>query len=180
MKLSRREMILGCLTLSAIIIGFTFWLGEPKLKSWRLLSNEKENLYEQIEKNKLIISRADTFKQRLSELQKQIPQFESKRQITPELLKGIQTIAKKHSLKLPRIQPGKEKQLGDLYELHITCSWEGSLDALTHVLFDLQSAGSRYDVTQIHITPLSSDHLKGSMEIACAYYRNGETTDSEK
>ncbi|MFC1467235.1 hypothetical protein ACFLQY_00880 [Verrucomicrobiota bacterium] len=173
MKLSRREMILGGLTLSAVVIGLTFWIGESKLKSWKQLSSEKESLREQIEKRERIISRKSLFDKRLTELQQQIPQFESKRQITPELLKGIKSIADKHDLKLPRIQPGKEKQIGDLYELHITCSWEGSLEAVTRVLFDLQSAGSRYDIAQMHVTPLSADKLKGSMEIACAYYRNG-------
>lgn len=179
MKLSRREITLGCITLSAVIIGLTFWLGEPKIQRWKELSSEKLALREQIEKSKLIISRKETFERRLAELQQQIPRFESKRQTTPELLKGIKAIADKHALKLPRIQPGNEKQLGDLYELHITCAWEGSLEALTRVLFNLHSAGSRYDVTQINISPLSADKLKGSMDIACTYYRDGDTDNAD-
>lgn len=177
LKLSRRETILGCSTLSAIIIGLTFWIGEPKINSWKQLSGEKENLREQIEQNQQIISRQDSFTKQLTELQQKIPRFESKRRVTPELLKDIKTLADKRKLKLPRIQPGKEKQIGDLFELHITCSWEGSLEAVTQFLFDLQSAGSRYDIAQMHVTPLATDKLKGSMEIACAYYRKNGPAD---
>ncbi len=172
MKLSKRETTLATITLSAIIIGLTFLIGEPQIKKWHQLSEEKELLRNQIEKSEMIISRKESFQSELEALQKQIPKFESKRQTTPELLRGIKTIANKNSLKLPRIQPGKETQTGDLYELNVMCSWEGSLDSLTHFLFDLQSAGSRYDVAQINISPVSSDTLKGNLEIACAYYRD--------
>lgn len=174
MKLSQREMILGCLTLGAVIIGLTFWIIEPKIKEWKQLSEEKQSLREQIEKKRLIISRKSSFDQRLDELQQKIPTFASKGQSTPELMNGIKAIADKHALKLSRIQPGKENQMGDLYELHIACTWEGSLEALTRVLFDLQAEGSRYDIAQLNVTPLSADKLKGNMEIACAYYRSGD------
>jgi Tfp pilus assembly protein PilO len=179
MKLSRREMILGCITLSAIVIGLTFWLGEPKVHEWKQLSAEKEMLRTEIETNKKFISREGLFAAQLRELQAQIPHFGAQTPVTPALREGIISIAEKHGLSLPSIRPGKEKPNGSFYELNINCTWEGSLDALTKVLFDLQSAGSRYDISEMTIKPVDADSLKGIIEITCAYYRNDDTTRTD-
>lgn len=175
-KLSSRELILTCATLAVVVVALSFWLGEPKCKEWKRLSAEKSDLINQIENDRITCTRKDRFDTQLAELRTQLQHFESKRRVIPELLKGVRTIAANNRLKLVRIQPGKEKQTGDLHELRITCQWTGTLETLTRTLHELQRAGARYDVSKMHITPQSGGQLKGSMEITCAYYRNNEST----
>jgi Tfp pilus assembly protein PilO len=174
LKLTNRELILACSTLTVILGGVTFLLGEAKLASWKQLSSEKTALRAQIQNDQLILSRKDSIATQLDELHKQLPRFETKRQVAPELLNGVRDIADRNQLKLSRIQPGKEQQTGDLNELRIACQWTGTLETLTRTLVALQESGARYDISKMYITPVSAGNLKGSMDITCAYYRNDE------
>ena len=51
--------------------------------------------------------------------------------------------------------------------------WEGSLEALVHFLYDLESKGVMLDMRSMYIKPNPADrtHLKGSFVIYCAYMR---------
>ena len=173
-KLSTRELVLACATLAVIVIGLTAWIGEAKWIAWKQLSAERVTLRDQIKNDQQILTRKDVFENELAGLRKQLQHFESKRQVTPDLLNDIRAIADRNQLKLSRVQPGKEQRTGNLHELRITCQWTGSLETLTRTLFELQEAGARYDVSKMHVTPLSAGNLKGSMDITCAYYRNDE------
>ena len=113
---------------------------------------------------------------RLEELQSQLPVYDDKTSITAELLKLIKRMADQYGLDLVRTQPYNEKQTGSLYELGVSCNWEGPLDALVRFLYDLQKQGVRFDVLQLNVQPDAQRDriLKGSMIINCAY-RKGKS-----
>ncbi|MCU0857571.1 MAG: hypothetical protein MUC65_04105, partial [Pontiellaceae bacterium] len=108
---------------------------------------------------------------RLQELQSQLTVYDEKTAVTAVLLKLITSTANDNGLNLLRTIPGKNAQTGNLYELGITCKWEGSLSSLTRFLYDLQKQGVRFDVLQLTATPDAQRNriLNGSMTIDCAY-----------
>ena len=71
-------------------------------------------------------------------------------------------------------QVGAEKPVGDVFEIAIECKeWEGSLDALVHFLYDLESAGVMLDMRQMFMRPHPTNRglLRGTFTLHCAYMR---------
>jgi hypothetical protein len=95
-------------------------------------------------------------------------------------MKIIKEISVRYGLDITRNQPYSEKPTGDLFELGINCTWQGSLDAIVGFLTDLQQQGVNYDVRQLNVSPAgrNSGNLKGNMVIHCAYTR-GTTAETE-
>lgn len=176
MKISKREIILGIVALTAILAGFTYWLAGSKIAGQRRLQAEKIRLLHQIELHKRILAEKAGWYSRLEELQAQLPKYDEKTAVTAELPKTIKRMADERGLDLTRTQTEREKQVGALYELGISCTWEGKLDALVHFLYDLQSQGIRFDVQQLNAMPDAQRDriLKGSMLINCAYRRESK------
>ncbi len=175
MKLSKREMLLGLITLTAILLGLTYWLAGSRIAAQRRIKADKIRLLHQIELHKRILTEKESWFSRLEELQKQLPVYNDKTAITAELLKLIKRTADEHGLDLVRTQPYREEQAGALYELGVNCNWEGKLESLVHFLYDLQKQGLRFDILQLNAQPDAQRDriLKGSMTIDCAY-RKGE------
>jgi Tfp pilus assembly protein PilO len=170
-KISKRETLLGLTTLTAVLFGLTYWLAGSRIEAQRQMKTDKIRLLHQIEVNKRILSEKDAWYNRLAELQEQLPVYDVKTAITAELPKTIKRMAVARGLDLTRTQTEREKQVGSLYELGVNCTWEGTLDALVHFLYDLQSQGIRFDVLQLNAQPDAQRDriLKGSMIIDCAY-----------
>lgn len=176
MKISQRETVLGLIALTAVLFGLTYWLAGSRIAEQRRLGEEKQRLLRQIELHKRILDEKDRWISRLEELQSQLPVYGEKTSVTAELLKEIKRTADQYGLDLVRTQPYREEQVGSLYELGVSCSWEGELDALVRFLFDLHSQGIRFDVRQLNAQPdaRGEGRLKGSMIIECAYRRETE------
>lgn len=171
MKISRRETLLGLIALAAILFGLTYWLAGSRIDEQRQMKTEKARLLHQIELHKRILAEKDVWYTRLEELQSQLPLYDEKTSITAELLKLIKRTADDNGLDLVRTQPYREEQTGSLYELGVSCNWEGSLEALVKFLYDIQKQGIRFDVLQLNVQPDAQRDriLKGSMVIDCAY-----------
>lgn len=176
MKISKRETFLGLFALTAILFGLTYWLAGSRIDEQRQIKAEKARLLHQIELHKRILSEKDGWYTRLEALQAQLPLYDEKTAITAELPKAIKRMADDRGLDLTRTQTEREKQIGTLYELGISCNWEGKLDALVHFLYDLQSQGIRFDVLQLNAQPDAQRDriLKGSMIIDCAYRKKAQ------
>ena len=171
MKISKRETFLGLATLTAVLFGLTYWLAGSRIAEQRRIKADKVRLLHQIELHKRILTEKDVWYSRLEELQSQLPVYDGKTAITAELLKLIKRTADEHKLDLVRTQPYREEHTSTLYELGVSCNWEGTLDALVHFLYDLQKQGVRFDVLQLNAQPDAQRDrvLKGSMIIDCAY-----------
>lgn len=173
MNISKRETILGLIALTAVLFGLTYWLAGSRIAEQRRLGEEKQRLLRQIELHKRILAEQTNWTARLEDLQSQLPVYDEKTAVTAELLKEIKRTADQYGLDLVRTQPYREEQIGSLYELGVSCSWEGELDALVRFLYDLHTQGIRFDVRQLNAQPDSRSEglLKGSMIIECAYRR---------
>ena len=179
MKISKREMTLGILTLAALLGGATWYIVSSKVETWKGKATEIEKLEQQIRHHQTAIKMQNEWLGELTELQSQLPVFDTQnRSVSPELMKTIKALASKHGIAILRSNPRAEKPTGDLFELGINCTWEGSLDAMVGFLTDLQQQGVRYDARTLSVVPVGKNtgKLKGNMVIQCAFTRKDKET----
>lgn len=174
MKLSRREMVIGAVTMFTLLFGFTYWLGGTRIEEQRDLTQEKERLLRQIELHKRILDEQENWTGRLEELKAQLPVYNRRVSVTGEILKTIKGMADQNGLDLTKSRSAPEEQVGTLYELSVSCDWEGELDALVHFLYTIQTQGIRFEIRQLTIRPDAkrAGILRGDMTIDCAYRRS--------
>ena len=174
MKISQREMILGVATLTAVLGLITYAIVNGKTEAYQANKTEIDSLNQQIRLDQRRIKMQDEWIAELNELQKDLRVFDTKQKsVSPELMKTVNTIAKKHNLDITRNQPRGEKPTDDLFELGINCTWEGKLKALVGFLAEIQQQGVRYDIRSLNVAPVgkNTNRLKGNMVINCAYTR---------
>lgn len=174
MKITQREMTLGVVTLACVLVGATWYGVDKKTEEWKAKKTQIEKLRQQISLNQNAIKMQDTWMDELNVLQQDLRVFDDdERSASPELMKTIKAISDTHELDITRSQPYAEKPTGDLFELGINCTWQGTLEAVVGFLADLQQQGVRYDIRTLNIQPVgkNSGQLKGNMVINCAYTR---------
>lgn len=173
MKFSLRELVLAWATTVVVLLGLTYWLGQPKAKEWRDAVKAREQLTWRIKEIDHLMSDQDSVSARIAEIRKQLPQHPAGKDVTAELMMTLEKTAQEHGLSLLRREPEEEKSVGDLFEVAINCTWEGELDAVVHFLYALQVQGAILDVRQMTITPGQGgpDRLKGNFTVDCAYTR---------
>ena len=174
MKVSQREMVLGVITLTAVLIGITWYAVDSKTDVWNSKKTEIVKLRQQISLHENAIKKQNDWLEDLNALQKDLRVFNTKqRSAAPELMKTIKVISNKHGLDITRSQPQKEKKIGDLFELGINCTWEGPLDAMVGFLSELQQQGVRYDVRSLNVTPVGKNtgKLKGNYRVRVGSWR---------
>ncbi|MEN7973424.1 MAG: hypothetical protein ABFR47_06280 [Verrucomicrobiota bacterium] len=178
MKISQREMILGVVTLAAVLGGTTWYKVNSKVAEWKSKATEIGNSNQQIRHYEAAIKMQENWQGELDKLQAGLRQFDAgQRSVSPELMKIIKGISKKHELDITRSQPYSEKPTDNLFELGINCTWQGNLEAMIGFLAELQQQGVSYDVRQLNVTPAGKNtgKLKGNMVIHCAYTRKPAT-----
>jgi hypothetical protein len=174
MKITQREMMLGVVTLACVLIGTTWYAVDKKTEAWKSKKTQIDKLHQQIRLHQNAIKMQENWMDELDVLQQELRVFaDDQRSVSPQLMKTIKEISDKHVLEITRSQPYAEKPTGNLFELGINCTWQGSLDALVGFLTDLQQQGVRYDVRTLNIQPVgkNSGNLKGNIVINCAYTR---------
>ncbi len=178
MKLNKRESRLAVITLIAVLIGVTWLMGEPRYEEWQANQEESELLARRQAAAQRLLDQTDALDERLATLREELPQHPRDADVTSQLLRNLQQFADQHGLLLLRREPEPEREVGDLYELAITCTWEGELSALVHFLYALQAQGAIVDVRQLTITPSQGDpsRLRGTFTVDYAYSRSTPAT----
>lgn len=178
MKISQREMVLAIATLAAVLGGLTWYVVDNKAQEWKTKANEMAKIEQQISLHQNAIKMQDNWMDELNGLQQDLRIFPpEQKSVAPDLSKTIKGISSTHGLDITRTQPYNEKQIDDLYEIGINCTWEGTLESLVHFLTEIQQQGVRYDVRQLNVTPVGKNtgRLKGNMVVHCVYTRRAET-----
>lgn len=174
MTISKREMMLGVASLAAVLGGLTWYVVDSKLDDWKAKAAEIEKLEQQVSLHQQAIKMQEDWLDELNELQATLPVFDiNKRSVSPELVKAIKDVSDRYRLEILKSTPHKEKPTGDLFEIGINITWQGTLDAMVRFLTELQQQGVRYDVRTLSVTPVGKNtgKLKGSMVIHFAYTR---------
>lgn len=176
MKITSREMTLGLITLTVALFGGTVLLARPRLTEWQRLKQARARLKNQIRRDRELVAKRAEWQARFAALNNAMPQYGTDQKTDILWLSTIDSVARKHGLEIRRIEAREERQQGDIYELPIECNeWEGSLDALVHFLFDLQSRGAMLDMRFLLIKPKAGKVLRGRFSLSCAYTREEDT-----
>lgn len=174
MKITQREMTLGIVTLTCVLGGLSWYIVNGKMDEHKANKARIAGLQQDIRLAKARVKMQENWIEELNELQKDLRVFDTEQKsVSPELMKTVNLIAKKHNLNITRSQPRGEKPTGDLFELAINCTWEAKLSELVNFMTELQQQGVRYDVRTLNVTPVgrNTGRLKGNMVIHCAYTR---------
>lgn len=173
MKLSAREQRLAVIALVAVFGGLGYVLGEARYDIWQESRQERVVLQRRYTAAGQLLERGGDLDQRLAQLRETLPSYPQGTDVTAQLLRRLQQIADEHDFLLLRREPEPEREIGDLYELAITCTWEGTLSALVHFLYALQAQGATVDVRQLTVAPVQGDpeRLRGTVTVDFAYSR---------
>ncbi|MFH0954395.1 MAG: type 4a pilus biogenesis protein PilO [Verrucomicrobiota bacterium] len=173
MRFSNRELTLAWLTTVTVVLGGTYWFGQPMTKEWKDSIRARENLAYRRKEAGRLLDEKEAVNQRLQALRQQLPQYPAGQDVTAELLKTLERTAQEEGVVLLRREPEKEKSVGDLYEVAINCTWEGELEGIVQFLYALQVQGAILDIRQLTMSPLQGGvkRLKGNFTVDCAYTR---------
>ncbi len=172
MNMSRREMALGMATLAVALFGATALLVKPRLAGWRGLRAEQEGLRRDLMLDRRLVEQRAAWEERLAACGRELKPFPPDQEMDVYWLSVLDDAAKRHGLNLLRLEAGRELAQGAVRELPIECKdFEGTLDALTHFLFELQSRGAMLDVRQLFVKPKAGNVLRGRFSLSCAYTR---------
>ena len=182
MNLNARELMLALLTLVVVLFGVTFYVGKAKLGEWQEKREEAELLEQKLERLQAMYDRKDSIREGFDRLISTLPVHPTDMDVTADSLQRIQDLARQHQLTLRSMDSKDEKQVGDLnlYELGISCDYEGSLDAIVRFLYAIQTDKSVMDIRQFDIArkPRTAGEFKGKFMVDCAYLRGNQTEES--
>jgi len=175
-KISRREILVGIITLFVLLFGVTYWIGGAQVDEYRQMTEDKERLLRQIQLHKRILEEQERWSNRLAELQAELPVYKTGISVSGNIMRSIRSIAAETGLEFIRSGSNSERQAGTLYEINVSCDWRGELDELIRFLYELNKQGLRFDVRELSVRPNAKqpEILNGDMTIACAYRRSDE------
>ncbi|MBU1694788.1 MAG: type II secretion system protein M [Verrucomicrobia bacterium] len=179
MKITRREATLAWCTLVVVVLGGTYWWGQPALKEWRDFSRSGDTLERRKRTAARLLEERPQVEARLVELRKKLPRYPAGRDVTAEMLRILERTARDHGLVLLRREPESEKSAGELYEVAIQCTWEGELEALVRFLYALQQQDAILDIRRLNVNPSPGQpgRLKGTFTLDCAYSRESAAAE---
>ena len=153
MKWTSRELILGGVAAIALLVGITWWFAEPFYTEFKDHRAAIGRLHTRGLIAERLLEQQSRINERLISLRGKMPTYPVSQDVTSGLLKSLQRSSDAHGLILLRQEPSKERHVGELYELTITCSWEGSLKALIGFLYAVQEQGAIVDINQLTVSP---------------------------
>jgi hypothetical protein len=173
MKLSRRELILAFSTGAVVLLGVSYLLGEPAIGRWRAAVERRQKLGDERKLAQRLIAQRGDWESRYQQQRADIPVHGVNDPVSALLLKRVEQLASENGLTLSRVQPDKERNIGDLFELAIDCAWEGNLETLVRFLYAVQKQGAILDIRQLTVSPGQGapDRLKGNFTLFFAFRR---------
>jgi Tfp pilus assembly protein PilO len=173
--------MLGLGTLTVVLFGVTYLLGDAKLAEWKEMGKARDAVEREILRARRLIEQRPLREAQMEKGLANLESYPEGEQVAPRLLKAVRDMASVSGLQLTSITPEREKNIGQLYELTIKCAWQGELEAIVRFLYALQSKGVMYDVTSLQVQPTGkSGALKGSVYVNCAYLRGVEPPATEE
>jgi len=168
-----REMLLLVVTGSVALFGVSALLGRARFDEWRDLRATAQQVHADIAQNQALVAEREKWATEFDKVKALVPSFPRDRDMTVYWQGLVERVAERHELKIQKQQSGKERQIGDTYELPIEIrECEGKLDAFVHFLFDLQSQSVMVDTRYLRIKPKNKQLMSGRVYLYCAYARD--------
>ena len=173
MKVHPREMLLLVVTASVALFGVSALLGRARFDEWRELRATARQVRADIAQNRALVAEREKWEAEFKNVEKLVPSFPRDRDMTVYWQGLVESVADRHELKIQKQQSGKERRIGDTYELPIEVrECEGKLDAFVHFLFDMQNQGAMVDTRYLRIKPKGKELMSGRIYLYCAYTRD--------
>ncbi len=174
MTITRRELVMGEITLAVALFGATAMLARPQIDKWQALKREQAQVQATIDADRELLTTRDRWQGKYDEMKSLLTQFDANQRVDVHWLSLMDSLARKHKVKISRRQVGDEERSGDVYELPIECrEWQGDLDSVVRFLFELQSKGGTLDIRHLLMKPDDRKVLRGRFTLYCAYTRRG-------
>ena len=174
MRFSDREMTLAVVTGSVLLIGGTVLAARPYLAEARDLRERQAAAFQELEQDRSLAEDKNRWAKEMDGLRGKLEKFPAEQRMDVHWLSVMDRKAAQQGVNIARRKAGEEKPAGDVFEMPIECSeWEGSLDALVHFLFELQSEGAMFDVRQLTVKPKGKNLFRGGFALSCAYVKEG-------
>ena len=173
MKLSQREFILGWTTALVMLAGITYWVIQPRLETWREMRHYRQAIFDQIKLAQRLVDQRPQWMERMDQLRASVERHPADRDVTADYLRLLERLASENNLTLIKRNAQKEKAFGDLLEVLIDCTWEGSLDSLVRFIYALEKQPAVMDIEELTVSLVSGQEakLKGNFIIVCVYSR---------
>ncbi len=175
MTFNERELKLGMATIGVLLLGLLYVVLEGQ---WTSLQESREQaglLDKKLAKLERLYSQQGRMTDEFNQLMTILPMYPEQKDVTADSLKEVQRLATLSKLSLRSLEPDKERRIGslELYELSITCNWQGSLEALVTFMAHLQARGAVMDMRSINVAPVPKlkGQLKGSFTVDTAFSR---------
>ncbi len=170
-KLARREQWLAFIGVLGLVIFVTVWIVQGALDDMKKATVDEKKVSEKLRVTKKLLAKRDDVAAQLEVLQRRLPRYGPDQDVTAEQMRTLDRIAQEQSFGLGQREPQAEGTNGTVREIVIHSAWDSTLDALTHVLYALQTQDVIFDVRRLTVIPIqgSPDHLKGQLVINSAY-----------
>lgn len=175
MRMSPREMVLSCVTGAVVLLTVSYFAGAPLLADWRTARQERAKLDAQKGVAQRLIQQVPEWQGRYDALRARIPQHGPDDPVTSEMLKTVKRLADQNGVSISRIEPDKEKSIGELAEVAIDCTWDSELEPLVRFLYAVQTQAAILDIRQLTVAPAQvQGRLKGQFTVFFAFSRAAE------
>jgi len=170
-KLARREQWLAFIGGLGLVIFVTVWIVQGALADLKEASVAEKKVTDKLRVTKKLLAKRDEVSTQLEVLQRRLPRYGPDQDVTAEQMRTLDRIAQEQNFGLGQREPQAEGTNGAVREIVIHSAWDSNLDALTHVLYALQTQDVIFDVRRLTVIPVqgSPDHLKGQLVINSAY-----------
>jgi hypothetical protein len=170
-KLARREQWLALIGGLGLGIFVTVWIAQGALADLKDASAAEKKVTEKLRITKKLLTKHDEVVAQLEVLQRRLPSYGPDQDVTAQQMRTLDRIAQEQNFGLGQREPQAEGTNGTVREIVIHSAWDSNLDALTHMLYALQTQDVIFDVRRLTVVPVpgSPDHLKGSLVINSAY-----------
>ena len=174
MNMSGREKAIAAITIVSLLYGVLGLLAKGRLDAWHVKREQYRQASTLLRQERNLIEQRAEWQKKYAAVRNLMPVFPADKPVDTYWLGVMDNAASSNNLNILKRQVGGETLVGDVYEMTIDCKeWDGTLDALTHFLYGLESAGVMLDMRQMFIRPSPTDRsrLKGSFVLYCAYMR---------
>ncbi len=170
-KLAKREQWLALIGGLGLMIFITVWIVQGALADLKDASQAGKKVVEKLRLTKKLLAKSEEVSTQLEVLQRRLPRYGPDQDVTAEQMRTLDRIAQEQSFGLGQREPQAEGTNGAVREIVIHSAWDSSLDALTHMLYALQTQDVIFDVRRLTVIPVqgNADHLKGQLVINSAY-----------
>lgn len=171
MIFSRRDYNMVMIMIGVLLLGLTYLIADPMIRQWREAASVRDRVERERDMVQRSLDKRGEYEEKLESLRATLPSYATNEAVGASLLQQVRKLADENRVVTTRITPDAEKNIGDLYEQSIECTWEAELEPLVRFLYAVQVAGATLDIRAMNIAPSQDSRLKGNMKIFFAYKR---------